>query len=115
MKSDFDQRIKNMEQELTNLKSATEFTSIKSASFSASTNVRTGYYQIIYEANDGILSQVYCGSSSGVWGMAYARTPNGNSQIVEITSDKGSGGSIVTYDVPLVIASNSPVISITRL
>lgn len=115
MSQEFEGKIRKIEQELIDLKTATEFTSIKSASFNTTTNVTTGTYQITYQISEGVMSQVYCGSSGGDWGMAYARTPSGNTQVVEVATDKSSGGSISTYSVPLVIASNSPVVSIVRL
>lgn len=118
MKNEFDQRIKDNEQEILDLKTASEYTSVKLANFTSSTLVRTGVYQITYGApNEEIISSVFCGTSGSNWGISYPRTPSGNTQIVEVNSDRYDDVTegYVTYDVPLSIASNRPVTSVVRL
>lgn len=116
MQNDFDQRIKRLEQELLDIKTASEYSSVKSASFTASTTVYTGEYLITYaDGKEDIMSNIYCGTSQGEWGIAYPRTPNGNTQIVEITSDTYEEGGYVRYYVPLSVTSNRKVLSIARI
>lgn len=116
MQNEFDQRIKNLEQELLDLKTASQYSSVKSASFTSSFLVYTGLYQINYEdGKENIMSNVYCGTSQGEWGIAYPRTPVGSTQIVEVSSDIYKDGEYVRYNVPLSIASNRKVLSIARI
>lgn len=116
MKQQFDEVIKNIEDELLALKTASKYASIRSSQFSASTMVRTGLYRITYEsASDEIFSLVYCGVSGGNWGLAFARTPIGNTQVVEVVTDVNSGGSWSTFEAPLAVVSNVPVKSIVRI
>ena len=116
MQNEFDQRIKKLEQELLDLKTAAKYTSVKSAAFTTSTTVYTGLYQITYEESlDSIMANIFCGTSQGQWGIAYPRTPTGNVQLVEIATDHYEEGGYVTYNVPLSITSNRKVLSIARI
>lgn len=118
MKNEFESEIKKIEQELIDLKTASKYTSIRSAFHSTSTLVYTGMYRIRYNNNNNpIFSIIYCNFIGSNYGLAYPRTPNGNEQIVEIDSTYFDGDSeqYVTQHLPLSIASNFPVISIERI
>lgn len=116
MNNGFEERIKKIEHELTNIKTASDYSSIKSANFTSSYKVTTGLYQINYaQGRTGVFSFVYCGDTGYGSGIAYPRTPNGFIQIVEIDTDRSSEGQTVTDEANLIIVSNTPVISISRL
>lgn len=107
MNNEFDEKLKEIERELLDIKTASVYSSVKSANFTTSFSVYTGIYQINYEnSNEQILSNIYCGRAQGDWGIAYIRTPEINSQIIEVVADD---------PVPLSIASNKKVISVVRL
>lgn len=118
MKQQFDEVIKNIEDELLALKTASKYASIRSSQFSASTMVRTGLYRITYEsASDEIFSLVYCGVSGSDWGLAFARTPINNTQVVEVVTDviNEQTQDWETFSAPLAVVSNVPVVNITRI
>ena len=116
MQNEFDQRVKRLEQELLDIKTASEYSSVKSASFTASTTVYTGEYLITYAVGkEDIMANIYCGTSQSEWGIAFPRTPSGNTQIVEIVSDTNVDGEYVRYYVPLSVTSNRQVLSIARI
>ena len=118
MKNELVSEIKKIEQELIDLKTASKYTSIRSAFHSSSTLVYTGIYRIKYNNNDNpVFSIIYCNFIGSNYGLAYPRTPNGNEQIVEIDSTYFDGDldEYVTQHVPLSIASNVPVTSIERI
>ena len=114
--NDFDIRIKRIEEQLLALKTASEYSSVRTTQFTAVNNVYTGMYMVTYQqGNDEILSTVYCGAAGGIYGFAYARTPSGNTQIVEVSTDESTEQGWVTHTAPLIVVSNVPVISITRI
>lgn len=118
MKNDFDKEVKDIEQELIDLKTASKYTSVRSALYTADALVYTGVYRIRYEnADNPIFSIVYCNYMDSHWGIAYPRTPNGNEQIVEIdtTFFDADLNEYVTKQAPLSIASNIPVAGIERI
>lgn len=118
MKQRFDEMVKNIEDELLALKTASEYASIRSTHFSASTLVRTGLYRITYNtSNNEIFSLVYCGTSGSNWGRVYARTPVNNTQVVEVVTDviNPDTQEWETFSAPLAVASNVPVVSIVRI
>ena len=107
MTTALEKQMKEFGQELTDIKTASKYTSVKTANYTTTSNVTTGLYYITYGGTDDpIMSMVYCGTSGGVWGLAWARTPTTNHQVVEVVADSGA---------PLVVASNRPITSITRL
>ena len=82
MQNEFDQRLKNMERELLDIKTASIYSSVKSAETSAGSQVRTGLYQITYESGDtNIMALMFLG-----YGNVYPRTPIGDTQIIEIAT-----------------------------
>lgn len=116
MTSGFEGRIKKIEAELTNLKTASEYSSLKSASFSSSFKVRTGLYQINYDpGRTSVMSFVYCDDTGHGSGIVYPRTPSGNVQVIEVNTDRTSGADIITDEANLIIVSNRPVNSVIRL
>ena len=116
MKNNFDEDIKNIEAEILALKTATDYTSVRSAQFSSSTLVRTGLYRITYDTGgEDIFSIIYVGTAGSDWGLVYPRTPNGNTQVVEVATTFLDSGQYITKDVPIAIVSNVPVTSIVRI
>lgn len=115
MQNEFDQRLKNMEQELLDIKTASIYSSVKSAETSAGSQVKTGLYQITYEGGDtNIMSLMFVG-----YGNVYPRTPQGDTQIIEIATsgppvDQSTGESTV-YSTRLSVISNRKVLSIARI
>lgn len=123
MKNIFSQKIKKLEQELVDLKTASKYTSVKSSSYVSPTQVYTGTYQINYKSGEEpIMSKVYISSGTPSWlrtlvVRAYLRTPSTDSQILEInTSVPDSGGQTpVTSNATITILSNREIASITRV
>lgn len=115
--NDFEKRIKTIERELTNLKTSSEYTSIKSANFTSGFNATIGTYRITFADNSDIMSMVYCSNSNGVWGsgLVFGRTPSGNTQIVEVGYSEYTISGSDTETVPIVVISNSPVQSIQKI
>ena len=121
MNGEFETSIKNIEQEILALKTASTYSSIRSTQFSTSTQVTTGLYRITYDLNqDEVLSIIYSGVADegsldiDKWGVIYARTPVGNTQIVEVNNDYYDG-SWKTASTTLVILSNCLVKNVERL
>ena len=123
MNNDFDKKIQNVNQELTDLKTATKYTSVRSASYTPSTQVRTGTYRINYSSGgEPIISKVYISSGTPSWlrtllVRALPRTPSDNSQIVDIntTIPDGGGQNPITYDASITILYNRQVTGIERI
>lgn len=119
MGNEFDKRIKNIEQELTDLKTASEYSSVRSAAVTYSQLVYTGTYRITYEnRGEPVFSIVHTGiiDDNEELGGAMARTPEGNIQIVEVfTSYLNSSYQEVTKSTTLVVVSNIAVAKIERI
>lgn len=116
MKNDFDSKIKHIEQEILDIKTASEFSSIRTSNVASSGTISTGLYRITYNSGgETIISMVYNGQSS--YCHLYPRTPSGNTQIVEVLTTEWSNEtqSYTTYTNKLVVVSNVPVTSITRI
>ena len=116
MSQEFEKRIKAIEQELIDLKTASEYSSVRSANFSSGFNVTIGTYRVDYDG-DNVMSIIYCANSAGVWGsgLVYGRTPNGSTQIVEVGYSEYILSGSDTETVPMVIISNARVLSLTKL
>lgn len=114
MANEFEDTLKNIESEILALKTATRYSSTRNASFATPTQVYTGLYRITYNTNSSnIFSFIYdLGNSADSDGMVYARTPSGNTQIIEVNTNIFGGG---VAQIPLVVVSNVPVRSIVRL
>lgn len=117
MAKDFERMIKDAEDELLALKTSSPYSSIRSASFANIANVQTGYYRVTYkDIGEPIFSIMEVGVVENDNGGVYARTPSGNTQIIEVsTSYMTPQGQIITTSEPLTIVSNAPVISVVRL
>lgn len=116
MKNDFETRLKNIEQEIIDLKTASKFTSVKTSNITSSGTISTGLYRIVYNTSgETIISMVYTAQPD--YCILYARTPSGNSQVVEVLTTEWSNDtqSYTTYTNKLVVVSNVPVVSITRI
>lgn len=118
--NEFEQRIKNIESELLSLKTASEYTSTRSAHSSVVTGVFTGIYRVEYEAADNyIVSNVGCAEIEGTEyiGVAYPRTPTLNTQLIEIDTDYRNfdTGQLETGTSTMLIVSNYPIKSIARI
>ena len=116
MNREFEAKIKKIEQELIDLKTATEYTSVRSANYNSSFNVSVGLYKITY-ADEGVFSIIYSADASGSWGagIVYPRTPNGNVQYVEVGYSEFIIPGSSTETTPMVVISNTPVLSIERV
>lgn len=117
MKNEFDKEIKYIEDELLDLKTASEYTSIKNASVFSNLRVTTGLYRITYKQSDNpIIAMVYKGIPAN-YGVYYLRTPSGNTQIVEVVTTYWSNPDQTYYtdENTLTIISNTPVLGIERI
>ena len=115
MKKDFDTMIKNLEQELTDLKTSARYASVRSARTTTQTNVTTGLYRVTYEnTNVPVFSFVYGSPVNDNWGTVWARTPSGNTQVVEVNTDEVTYPN-TTHTAQMIVISNKPVVSITRI
>ena len=114
MKNDFDTMVNNIEKELLDLKTASEYSSVKSA-YSTQISVTTGLYRITYQnTSEEVYSLVSGNPVNDNYGVAFARTPSSNTQVVEINTDE------MTYPSPtrtsrMTVIANKPIISITRI
>jgi hypothetical protein len=119
MNREFEKRLKSIEQELTDLKTASEYSSVRSAASAYSELVYTGSYLITYDNHgEPIFSMVHTGliEVQADLGRSMARTPQGGTQVVDIfTSYQDSGGQEVVKYTTMVVVSNVPVLSITRI
>ena len=119
MNNEFDKRIKNIEQELTDLKTASEYSSVRSAAIKYSQTVYTGTYRITYEnKGEPVFSLVHTGiiSDEEDLGGAMPRTPEGNTQIVEVfTSYFDENNQEIVKYTTMVVVSNVAVTKIERI
>jgi hypothetical protein len=115
--AELEKRIKNAEQEIIDLKTSSQYTSIRSINFSSGFKATIGTYRATFSDNNGVLSLVYCSDSEGVWGsgIVYGRTPSGNTQIIEVGYSEYALSGSSSDVVPITIISNSPVQSIQKL
>ena len=115
MAYEFEKEIKAIEDEIVALKTAADYASIRSARLRMSATVQTGLYRITYaDSSEPIFSFVYGDYIAGNGNTVWARTPSGNTQVVEVCTD------IIAYPSPtmtttLTVISNRPVVSIERL
>lgn len=118
MNNEFDKRIKNIERELTDLKTASEYSSVRSAAVNYSQLVYTGTYRITYEnRGEPVFSIVHTGiiSDEEELGGAMAHTPEGNTQIIEVfTSYIDANNQEITKYTTMVVVSNVVVTKIER-
>lgn len=118
MNNEFESEIKAMEREILDLKTASEYTSIRSANYESSFLAGTGVYRVNYASGDGsIFSIIISGSTGDNWGLVYPRTPSGNHQDVEVDTYyyDDQSGTYKHIEIPLAVISNRPVVSITKI
>lgn len=120
MKNDFETRIKSIERELISLKTAQRFASVRTSSVTYSDLLTTGNYRVTFDNRGGdILSSFFVSDPSGErYGAVYALPPSNNSQVVQIDATDPNYPDIHTpvhFSVRLIVISNYPVISITRI
>lgn len=119
--NEFETRLKKMEQELTDLKTAAEYTAVRSAVLAQPLTVSTGLYRVQFEmpAAETLLAFAYCGllNEADVPAMAYPRTPEGTTVVVEVDTHytvSGTGQTAVGT-AEMRIVANWPVVSIERV
>lgn len=117
MRNEFDTRIKNIQNELLALKTAAEYSSIRNAFLSPTIRVTTGLYSVTYNPNGQAIMCEFYRQDSNIPCRIYGRTPSGNTQVVEVTTTVWSNAEqrYITYENGLIISSNVPVVSITRI
>lgn len=119
MNKDFEKELKEIEAELTDLKTASEYSSVRSAAVTYSQTVYTGVYRITYEnRGEPIFSFIHTGiiEDEEDLGGAMPRTPSGNVQLVDVsTTFINTQFQPVTRYTTMVVVSNVPVVSIERI
>lgn len=113
MKNEFDNKIKEIEQELLDLKTACEFVSTRSACVQNSVAVNTGVYQIIYDnpRADHIATFIIADDPNHMAG-AFLRIPsNTTTQLVDIVASNTEQ----SWTGRVTIISNLPVVSFTKI
>lgn len=123
MNNEFSNKMNIIQQELTDLKTAAEYGSVRSSSTNSPTTVRTGIYRITFASTgEPIMARYYINSESSQWARdsylrVFPRTPSDNTQEIEVNTTARRNEEItpITYDVNLTILSNRPVQSIERL
>jgi len=120
MSKEFESRLKQIEQEILDLKTAAEYSSVRSSSIIDTNPLGTGNYRVIYN-NHGheVISSFFTRGVQGIrHGGADVYPPEGNTQIVQIDASYASGDDPtvrVDYTVILTIISNYPVVSIEAI
>lgn len=113
MKNEFDEKVKKIEQELIDLKTACEFTSTRSAFVQNLVPVNTGVYQITYDNPDAdhIATFIIADDPNNMAGT-YLRSPSSSSvQLADIVSSNTSQ----SWTGRISIVSNLPVVSFTKI
>lgn len=117
MTRDFENRLKKIQQELTDLKTASQYSSLRSVHTTSTSGVTTGLYRVTYDNpnNEPIISLFYKNDNN--YGMLYGRTPGTSSQIVEVNSTRwdNTQQTYITETTSLVVVSNVAVSSIARI
>lgn len=114
MNDDFSNRIKKIEQELLDLKTSSLYTSIRNTVTAFAGTVSTGVYRVDYNnSGENIISDVYTNRYKQTSGSVSLRTPQGSYQLIDVdTTDRNTG---IPSTTSLVVVSNVPVVSITRV
>ena len=116
IKNDFTDKLKRIEQEILDLKTATQYSSIRTA-YRVSTRVTTGLYKIDYGTDGQAIMSQFNRQDRNTPCYVSGRTPSSNSQIVEVDTTvwDNQQQQFITYENGLVIISNVPVSSVTRI
>lgn len=120
MKNEFAERLKEIEQELTDLKTATNYTSIKSSVESSLVNATTGTYRITYNSQgEDVMSMFFSTKGDFMYPIIMPQTISDNVQIVKINTTyfeaSSSGYTPITDHTNLTIVSNVPIQSIVKV
>lgn len=117
MNNEFVDRLKRIEKELLNLKTANLYSSVRSARTTSTDYLTTGLYKIQYQSKGEPIISLFSQAIVGPYCWVYARTPDTNSQILEINTTYWDNETqqYITDSCPINIISNVPVISITRI
>lgn len=115
MNNEFDREINAFKRELLDIKTAADYTSVRSANYLTGVTLTTGLYRITYrDVDEPVFSFIY---RTGGWGTARGRTPDDNTQDIEIYTDEWDteSQSVVSHTVQIAIASNLEVVSISKI
>ena len=116
MENKFDRRLKDVEQELTDLKTAMEYTSVRSARYSYGTSVYSGTYRLTYEPSDEPIFSIISASIAGeVGGVVGEHTPTNNHQVIEVNTYYYDGSSYIVEQAQLSVVSNRAVTAVERI
>lgn len=110
-------RIKNVEEELVRLKTARQYTSIKSAN-SAQISVHTGMYRVTYAGSNGqIISEAFTTLIGRNYASLRMRPPSDNYQDVEVKSYYWDSPTqqFIDQTITLSVVANYPIVSIERI
>lgn len=112
MNNEFDERIKKMEQELINLKTASRYASMRPACVMNRVAVNTGVYKIYYNNPSGepIATFIITDDRYNRAG-AYAHTPDASTQVVDMVASNHDE----SWTGYVSIISNVPVSRIERI
>jgi len=115
MNNEFDKKIRAFKRELLDIKTASTYTSVRSANYLTGVTLSTGLYRVTYQnIGEPVFSLIY---RTGGWGTAKGRTPNVITQDIEVYTDEwdAQSQSIVHHTVQIAIASNLAVVGITKI
>ena len=119
MKNEFAERLKQIEQELTDLKTATNYTSIKSSVESSLVNATTGTYRITYNSQGEDVMSMFFSTKGDFMPIIMPQVISDNVQIVKINTTyfeaSSSGYTPITDHTNLTIVSNVPIQSIVKV
>jgi len=120
MNRELELRLKQIEQEILDLKTASEYSSVRSSSIVDSELLSTGNYRVTFDNHGNeVFAAYFTRGAQGVrHGGADAYPPQGSTQIVQVDASYASSDSPpvrVDYNVILTIVSNYPVVSIERI
>lgn len=116
MVNEFDQRIKRIEKEILDLKTASEYASMRNT-YTTSATLTNGLYQIEYDVQDEDILATAFRAVDAYYCVPSLRTPSGNLQIMELQTKywDNEQQAYITDSCPVTIISNYPVKSITRI
>lgn len=117
MNNEFVNRLKKIEQELLDLKTANLYSSVRSASTVSTDYLTTGLYKVTYEDKGEPIISIFSQAIVGPRCWVYARTPETTSQVLEVNTTYWDNATqqYITDSCPITIISNVPVISINRI
>lgn len=112
MQNEFANRLKNIQNELLNLKTNSKYTQARPINYTSIDVTSSGVYRITYKDNDeNILSFVTNALPIQLYEEVLARTINGNTQEVEIYIDP----DLVGTTIQLTVLATSEVINFEKI